>query len=178
MSLQAHARAMVLPLLPCRVLAFGYPEGLSESDLKGSELTVVDVIAHKGCELLADLNEPQEFGEFDLVIDPGTFEHCANPGQAIRTAMQSVRLGGHILHTMPVTMVGHGFWNYCPELVPALHKVNGFETLKWEFRTLSEKPISGTFRRTTSFPLEAGASALGRRVRKQPWAWPRQGIYA
>src|SRR5256885_13884733 len=42
----------------------------------GATLTCVDITQSRGIEKVIDLNYPQELGLFDLVIDPGTIEHC------------------------------------------------------------------------------------------------------
>ena len=85
-------------------------------DHLGAKLTVVDFTKDRGMETIADLNYPQEFGKFDLVIDPGTLEHCFNIAQAFVNAAASVKVGGRIFHLSPMTMINHGFYNLCPTL--------------------------------------------------------------
>jgi hypothetical protein len=114
-------------LLPANILSLGYPEGLG---LEGSTLTCIDSIAHTGKELIADLNRPQWFGTFDLVIDPGTIEHCVNIWQALCNAAMSVKKNGHILHNSPLTMVNHGYYNICPVLYRDFYQANGFEVME------------------------------------------------
>lgn len=180
MSFLLKSKEAVLKLLPANILSFGYPEGI-EDDLKGSTLTVVDVISHKGIEIIADLNEPHDFGEFELVLDPGTFEHCANVAQALKTAMESVKVGGHIVHTCPMTMVNHGFWNYCPELFLRLYAANGFEMVHCGvYSHPAHQPVGmrDPFRRNVSIPPETWALVVGKRTHKTQWKWPRQGIYS
>ena len=77
----------------------------------GVSLTVVDFVQERGTERIANLNEPHDLGKFDLVIDPGTLEHCFNIGQAFLNAANAVRAGGHIFHLSPMTMMNHGFYN-------------------------------------------------------------------
>ena len=95
----------------------------------GATLTCVDAVAHEGVDIVADLNYPQQLGEFDLVIDAGTIEHCFNIGQAIINASNAVKVGGTILHTSPMTMVNHGFYNLNPTLFMDYYKANGFDII-------------------------------------------------
>ena len=81
-----------------------------------AKLTVVDFVADRGIERIANLNEPHDLGKFDLVIDPGTLEHCFNIGQALFNAANAVKAGGYIFHISPMTMLNHGFYNLCPTL--------------------------------------------------------------
>jgi hypothetical protein len=92
----------------------------------GVKLTVVDFIKERGIEIVADLNEPQDFGQFDLVIDPGTLEHCFNIGLALMTAADAVKVGGHILHLSPLNMPNHGFYNISPTLYHDFYTQNGW----------------------------------------------------
>lgn len=101
--------------LPARILSLGYPDHLvGNVDLTGSVLESVDLFAHRGTERIADLSLPQELGSYDLVIDCGTIEHCANPAQAFINAASAVAVGGRILHHLPLSMINHGYWNLCP----------------------------------------------------------------
>lgn len=92
----------------------------------GCELTCVDIVQDRGCEIVRDLNYPQDFGEFDLVLDPGTIEHCFNIGQAILNAANSVKVGGFIFHSPPLSMVNHGFYNISPTLLHDFYAQNGW----------------------------------------------------
>jgi SAM-dependent methyltransferase len=161
------------------VLSLGYPDGLSAEDLLGSDLLVVDIKAHMDVEVMADLNNPHALGEFDLVLDPGTCEHCANPGQALRTALEAVRVGGHIVQTVPLTMVNHGFWNYGPQLIPAIYAANGFALERFEVYTLSHDPVPvDSITRRMHLPPDCWALVVGERKERPPWTWPIQELYA
>lgn len=92
-----------------------------------STLTVVDFTADRGMEKIADLNEPHDLGKFDLVIDPGTLEHCFNIGQAFLNAANAVKVGGRIFHLSPLNMMNHGFFNLNPTLFHDFYEQNGWE---------------------------------------------------
>ena len=79
----------------------------------GVNLTCVDIHPSRGVEKVVDLNFPQTLGLFDLVIDPGTTEHCANIYQAMINAASSVKTDGVIFHQTPLTQLNHGF--FCPQ---------------------------------------------------------------
>lgn len=93
----------------------------------GANLTVVDFTADHGMEKIADLNHPQELGKFDVVIDPGTLEHCFNIGQAWMNAANAVKVGGYVFHTSPMTMLNHGFYNLSPTVFYDFYTQNGWE---------------------------------------------------
>lgn len=90
--------------------------------------TYVDIDEFYGKEIVIDLNYPHNLGKFDLVIDPGTLEHCWNVAQAWENAFNAVKLGGHIYHNNPVNMVNHGFWNMSPTVYHDLYTQNGWES--------------------------------------------------
>lgn len=124
--------------VPCRILSLGFPDHLHGNvDLKGSELVSVDIIAHHGSEILIDLSERQfdrtfdrtifeDLGEFDLVLDCGTLEHCANIANGFLNAAFAVKPGGRILHELPLNMTNHGYWNICPVWFTDFYAHNGF----------------------------------------------------
>lgn len=121
--------------LPAKILSLGFPDHLHGNvDLTGSTLTSVDIIAHHGCEVVCDLSVlegPQQsvlnaLGTFDLVIDCGTIEHCANPANAFINAAASVKVGGRIIHQLPLNMINHGYWNICPVWFTDFYRHNEF----------------------------------------------------
>lgn len=115
MGLTRNTVAEVIKYLPASILSLGYPDRLLEHvDLKGSTLTCVDLIAHEGRERILDLGVLQDIGTFDLVIDSGCIEHVANIANAFINAASSIRVGGHIIHEIPMNMISHGYWNICP----------------------------------------------------------------
>jgi hypothetical protein len=175
---EKETRLEALKYLRGRVLSLGYPDGLSDADLKDCELVVVDAVRHRGTETLADLNEPQKFGEFDFVIDPGTVEHCANVGLAMASAVRAVKVGGHIIHTAPVSMVNHGYFNFSPSFFPDFYRANGLELVRCDLFDLEHKPVRvENLHGRCHFPPETWALVVGRRVAKSPATFPVQGIW-
>lgn len=103
------------------------PETLEFFGLMGAKLSIVDFTAEKGMERIANLNEPHDLGKYDLVIDPGTLEHCFNVGQALFNAANAVKVGGRLFHLSPVNMVNHGFFNINPTMYHDFYSQNGWE---------------------------------------------------
>lgn len=128
---------------------YGLPHQLADTRevfnaLGAASTYIIDMFPNNGVDLVGcDLNEPHpEWAEkFDLVIDPGTMEHCANVGQALMTAAGSVRAGGHVLHISPVSMINHGFYNMCPTLLRDFYEQNGW-TVKYLGAFIAYAPYS------------------------------------
>ncbi len=107
------------------------PETVAAFKALGTEeFRAVDVSVSRGIEIIADLNYPQDLGKWDLVIDPGTTEHCFNVGQALLNAAEAVDVGGIIFHTPPMTMLNHGFYNFSPTLFHDFYGQNGWDLLQ------------------------------------------------
>jgi hypothetical protein len=143
----------------------------------------VDIVKHRGVEQVVDLNDPWDWpdylGSFDLVLDAGTIEHCANIGQALKTAALMVKLGGRVFHSPPMTMVNHGFYNVCPTLLHDFYTQNG-----WLVEYLSafdvrhgfeEFPVHPTGR--TACRSDAAIYFMAKRLSDGPLKWPVQTKY-
>lgn len=94
-----------------------------------ADVVVSDVAVHRGMERIVDLNEPLPDdlrAKFDIVIDPGTCEHCFNVGQAFRNVCDAVAVGGFLVHSAPLNRTNHGFWNFSPTIYPDYMGDNGF----------------------------------------------------
>lgn len=96
---------------------------------------VLDFKAWEGYEKIADLNKalPEELkASCDILIDPGTLEHCFNAPQALKNIAELVSVGGLVIHNNPLTMLNHGFYNFSPEFFAGFYEHNGFrvETLE------------------------------------------------
>ena len=107
------------------------PESFEFFERMGATLECIDNYPTTGFEKIIDLNEPHDLGKYDLVLDPGTMEHCFNIGQAIINAASAVKVGGRILHLSPMMMMNHGFYNICPTFYHDFYGQN-----HWEINTL------------------------------------------
>lgn len=108
--------------------------GYSEAFLRrlGAQETIsVDASPYEGASLVHDMNLPigNEFKRrFSTVIDGGTLEHIFNFPTAIRNCMEMLKVGGHFFsHTMANNFMGHGFYQFSPELFYRVFaRENGF----------------------------------------------------
>jgi hypothetical protein len=152
------------------------PETVEFFKLIGSEIQCVDVHASRGIETVLDLNYPHDLGKFDMVIDPGTVEHCFNIGQAIINAASAVAEGGVIFHTPPVTMVNHGFYNLNPTLMFDFYMQNG-----WEVEMACGVRGGEMFEiepyRRAAWPPECSMYFVARRMNMNALSFPTQTKY-
>lgn len=139
------------------------------------ELTIVDYVRERGCEMVADLNYPQDLGQFDFVIDPGTLEHCFSIGQAMMNAANAVKPGGRIFHISPMTMINHGFYNLCPTLFYDFYEQNGWSIESFCIVALADPVCKTTGRFTTT--LEHLVRTLVRRNEGGVLHYPVQSKY-
>jgi len=92
---------------------------------------VLDASPYQGAGLVHDLNLPipDSFPkQWSCVFDGGTLEHVFNFPQAMRTCMDLVSIGGHLISITPWNnWGGHGFYQFSPELFyRILSDDNGF----------------------------------------------------
>ena len=100
--------------------------------LGASVIDSMDASGFEGASRVHDLNTPVPeawWESHDVVYDGGTLEHVFDFPRAIGNAMCMTRVGGHlILHTPANNMLGHGLYQFSPELFfRVLGPVNGFE---------------------------------------------------
>jgi SAM-dependent methyltransferase len=81
-----------------------------------------------------DLNQPvpaELCGNYDLVCDSGTTEHCFNVPQVLTNVVRLLRPGGTVLQVAPITgWLTHGFYQFCPGLFFHFYAHNGFTDLE------------------------------------------------
>ncbi len=153
------------------------PETAAAFTALGTEhFRAVDVAASRGMEDIADLNYPQDLGKWDLVIDPGTIEHCFNIGQALMNAAEAVAVDGIILHTPPLTMLNHGFYNCNPTLFHDFYGQNGWDILHL---LISDGTVIGPAPRIERFETrpELSLYVLCRRLNSDTCRIPKQSKY-
>jgi len=99
--------------------------------LGASSLEVMDASDYEGADVIHDLNEPigpELRSSYDTVIDGGTLEHVFHFPNSIRTCMELVKPGGHLILMTPWhNYSGHGFYQFSPELFYSiLSPANGY----------------------------------------------------
>jgi hypothetical protein len=117
-------RIFAIHKLPHDVDAFLRQNEYAESFFRclgAREVASLDCSSYEGATLVHDMNSPipDELRErFTVVHDGGTLEHVFNLPQALRNSMEMVRVGGHFTQvTVANNFMGHGFWQFSPELV-------------------------------------------------------------
>lgn len=144
----------------------------------GLELTVIDREVLQGCEQVYDLNEPQAFDLFDLVVDPGTTEHCFNIPQAWMNLASAVKVGGFISQALPLSMFNHGYWNPNPVAMLDFLEGNGFRIEQAVLRSAEGIfDLSGRARtRLMAVPDGTVTCILARRVEYVKFHYPQQKL--
>ena len=99
--------------------------------LEASTLEIMDASGYEGAALIHDLNLPighEHHSSFDTVIDGGTLEHVFHFPNAIKSCMELVKPGGHLILMTPWhNYSGHGFYQFSPELFyNILSPANGY----------------------------------------------------
>ena len=99
--------------------------------LGASVVHAMDASPYEGADVVHDLNEelPPELAErYSVVFDGGTLEHVFNLPTALRSTMEMVEPGGHLIAGVVANNeFGHGFYQFSPELFfRALSPENGF----------------------------------------------------
>lgn len=121
------------PAVAGRILTEG--NGFAEPLLKllGAErICSLDASPYEGASVVHDMNLPVPEDlkhSFSLVVDAGTLEHIFNFPTAIKSCMEMVVEGGHLLLMTPANnFTGHGFYQFSPELFFRIFSdSNGFE---------------------------------------------------
>jgi hypothetical protein len=131
-SLRLVFSALALDLDPDEFLAAN-PFGEAFFSLLGAEEVVsLDYSSYEGATVLHDMNlpVPAELRErFSVVHDGGTIEHVFDIAQALKNCMEMVEVGGHFTQVnVANNLMGHGFWQFSPELVfRAFSVANGYQ---------------------------------------------------
>ncbi len=99
--------------------------------LGAQSLSALDASDYEGASVVADLNEPvpaELHQRFSVVFDGGSLEHIFHATTALRSYMEMVRVGGHLLLTLPANNTfGHGLYQFGPDFFfRALSQENGF----------------------------------------------------
>ena len=144
-------------------------------------LTIVDVVKHRGVEEFLDLNEPlkeQFFKRFDLVVDTGTLEHCFNVGTAFKNMCNMTKVGGVIVTAAPYSRPFHGYYNFVKGTYTDGFGRNGFEILEI-ICTASKKmkavPEEEFF--TKIMPGQGILNCIAKKVEDKEFKWPIQRKY-
>jgi hypothetical protein len=103
------------------------------SNLGSLRVSSLDCNGYEGAEIIHDLNSPVPEAlksVFSVVYDGGTLEHIFDIRQAFKNCMDLVQVGGHFIQvSVANNFMGHGFWQFSPELIYRVFcEKNGFRT--------------------------------------------------
>jgi len=127
--------------------------------LGAREVHSCDVSEFEGASIVHDLNYPipENFREkFDVVIDGGTLEHVFNFPVAIKNAMELVKQNGRlILFTPSNNYLGHGFYQFSPELFYRIFSEDNGYTVERMIALVDDGGFSSIFGKAYFFPLNS-----------------------
>lgn len=155
------------------------PDAKSFFSLLGARLDVFDIVQERGDEILCDLNEPMRHTvEYDIVIDPGTLEHCFNIAQAAFNMANLVKLGGAIFHENPFNWGNHGLYGLNPTWYHDFYESNGFKLVDCRliYKGGEVRDVPRTQRFVYTGP-EANLFAVAERIEVVQMRYPVQTKY-
>jgi len=149
----------------------------------GGELTVADIRDTYNVDHIVDLNDKFSLrflrDRFDLVIDPGTSEHCFNVGTALWNMADAVEPMGFIYHMVPLCHWNHGFWNFSPCVFADFYEQNGFKivALEGEHRCRRRDVVPRQKFKIDHNGMKLNLMCIAQRVKDQEIVFPTQYKY-
>jgi hypothetical protein len=153
-------------------------------------LEVVDFADLGHGERVLNLNNPVGWRwrrRYDLIIDPGTIEHCFNVATAMKNVAQMLTTGGFVYHQAAIVFCNHGFYSLSPTFFVDFYASNGFEIgqpFRWgEGASMDPRGMVGPLSpidHQREYP-ELGGMTIGcyaaRKRSRRPIIWPIQYKY-
>lgn len=94
----------------------------------------LDFSAYEEAQIIHDLNQPIPValeGSAGFIYAGGSIEHVFDVARVLDNIVRLLRLGGSVLITAPANgAVGHGFYQFSPELFYRFFDANGFENTR------------------------------------------------
>jgi SAM-dependent methyltransferase len=126
----------------------------------GAESVIeIDASSYEGAQVIHDMNTPipdSLVGKFDCVFDGGTLEHIYDFPQAVENIFRMLKKNGtFISSTIANNIMGHGFYQFSPELFYRVFS----ETNGWNTKTvmLCEHQLTPPQFWRVDDPLEVGS---------------------
>lgn len=133
----------------------------------------MDASDYEGASIIHDLNVPvpeRLKQNFTCVIEYGTLEHVFNFPVALKNAIDMIEIGGHLLTITPANnFMGHGFYQFSPELYFNFLSGNGFVDVeayllpyRWMpqlFRVANPRTVRGRVELVNAEPMQLGIIA-------------------
>ncbi len=96
----------------------------------GCDVEISDALSWGGEDFVLDLNHPIKRslrGRYDIIVDPGTLEHCFNIAQAFENVDALLTRGGFIYHQNAIAFPNYGFWSISPTAFFDFYDSKGYE---------------------------------------------------
>jgi hypothetical protein len=94
----------------------------------------LDINDFEGADFCCDLNFPIEkdlYGKkYDLIYNGGTLEHIFHLPNAMENIFKLLEVNGRVIHSSPVDMFNHGFYNFSSCIFEDYYAANNFEINK------------------------------------------------
>lgn len=109
-----------------------YADTFLRDFLGASSITVLDASPYEGADKIHDMNTPIPEAwrdRYDAVIDSGSLEHIFNVPVALKNLADLLKVDGTVFLTTPANnLMGHGFYQFSPELMFRVFSgPNGFD---------------------------------------------------
>jgi hypothetical protein len=145
----------------------------------------LDITASRGIERIVDLNNPipeDLTGQYDIVYDGGTMEHCFNVPQVIKNILSLCKVGGHILHVNPLNYFNHGFYSFHPTFYHDFYTQSGNRLASPIYglhgpilqTQILEMPLTQRF---SDPPNRLAIMVVAQKMTDAPVKWPMQSKY-
>lgn len=99
--------------------------------LGATQVLSMDASDYEQADFVHDLNKPipeSYWGQFDTIIDGGTLEHVYHLPNALTNIAKMLKVGGRFLSmSIANNWLGHGFYQFSPELMWRYCKGFGFQ---------------------------------------------------
>ena len=171
------------------ILEGEYAEGLFRH-LGASLVDSLDASDYEGANILHDMNHAVTEAmheKYSCVTDFGSLEHVFNFPCALKNAIDMVKTGGHFLSvTTANNLMGHGFYQFSPELFFNYLEENGFveievhmllyRNMPYFFRARNPKALGSRVELVNNEPVMMGVLAR-KAERKAKATFPIQSDY-
>ena len=171
------------------ILQNDYAENLFRY-LGATKVDSIDASDYEGASIIHNLNEPIPTNlhcQYSCVVDFGSLEHVFNFPGALKNAIDLVEEGGYFISINPANnQMGHGFYQFSPELFFSYLANNGFfhievymflyRNLPYLFRVSEPQKIKNRVELVNNEPVQMGV--LARKVEHRSKAvFPIQSDY-
>lgn len=154
------------------ILRDAFSEGLFRK-LGAQTVDSIDASNYEGASIIHDFNQPIEqklHRKYTAVIDFGSLEHIFHFPNAVKNVTDLLDVGGHFISmTVANNFMGHGFYQFSPELFYSYLPANGFSNVDvylvpfrifpYFFRVAAPRELGGRVELINSEPVLIGVIA-------------------